>query len=54
MSVYGMDAPTRIKQEVEHRGGVMMVPVIASMDDWERTAVASQVALAEAARSDIH
>jgi hypothetical protein len=54
MSLYGMDAPTKIKQEIEHKGGVMMVPAIASLDEWERAAVASQAALAEAARVDIH
>lgn len=54
MSLYGMDAPTRIKQDIEHRGGVMMVPAIASLDDWERTAMALQQKLAETARSDIH
>lgn len=53
MSLYGMDAPTRIQQEIEHRGGVMMVPAIASLDDWEQTAMTSQANLAEAARSDI-
>ena len=54
MSMYGMDAPTRIQQEIEHRGGVMRVPAIASLDDWERTAMAQQTALTESARGDIH
>jgi hypothetical protein len=54
MSLYGMDAPTKIQQTVEHRGGVMMVPAIASLDDWERTAVASQTKLVEASREDVH
>jgi hypothetical protein len=54
MSLYGMDAPTKIHQEIDHKGGVMMVPVIASLDEWERTAMASQAALAESARADIH
>jgi hypothetical protein len=54
MSMYGMDAPTRIQQEIEHRGGVMRVPAIANLDDWERTAMAEQAKLTEAARSDIH
>ena len=53
MIMYGMDAPTKIQQEVEHRGGVMMVPAIASLDDWERFAQASQQKLAADARSDI-
>lgn len=39
-SILGMDAPT--KQEVTHRGGVMMVPGIAKLDDWESAASASQ------------
>lgn len=54
MSLYGMDAPTRIKQEVEHRGGVMTVPAIANINDWEKVAMASQAELAESARGDIH
>lgn len=53
MSLYGMDAPTKIQSEVEHRGGVMMVPAIASLDDWEKVAMASQQKLSEDARSDI-
>lgn len=53
-SVMGLDAPTKIKQEIEHRGGVMMVPAIASLTDWEKTAVESQQKLAEFSRSDVH
>lgn len=53
MSFYGMDAPTRIKQEVEHRGGVMMVPEIANIDEWEKRAMVEQQKLAEHAATDI-
>lgn len=54
-SILGMDAPTRIQQQVEHRGGVMVVPPISSsLDEWERTAIAQQAALVESAQSDVH
>ena len=46
--VYGMDAPTKISATHEHRGGVMMVPAIADVTDWEAAAVASQEALQKA------
>lgn len=41
-SIYGMDAPTKVEQTVQHKGGVMMVPGVASIDEWEATAVTSQ------------
>jgi hypothetical protein len=52
MSHYGMDAPTKIQQDVNHRGGVMMVPGIASMDEWESVAMKAQDKLAQDARGD--
>lgn len=54
MSLYGMDAPLKMKQEIEHRGGVMMVPAIANLNDWERTAMTSQQKLVASASEDIH
>lgn len=42
-----MDAPTKIKSEVALRGGVMMVPGIANLEDWEKAAQASQTQLQE-------
>jgi hypothetical protein len=51
VSIYGMDAPTKLEQDVTHRGGVMMVPAIADINAWENSAVASQTKLVEEARS---
>lgn len=41
-SFYGMDAPTKTQQEITHRGGVMAVPGIAKVEDWESAALESQ------------
>lgn len=41
-SIRDMDAPTKIKSELTMRGGVMMVPGIANLDEWEKAAQASQ------------
>ena len=46
-SIRDMDAPTKIKSEVALRGGVMMVPGIANLEDWEKAAQASQTQLQE-------
>ena len=32
----------KVEQTVQHRGGVMMVPGIANIEDWEAQAMASQ------------
>lgn len=50
-SIYGMDAPTKVEQTVQHRGGVMMVPGIASIEEWEAQAMASQAKLTSEAES---
>lgn len=47
----GLDAPKKIEQTLLHKGGVMAVPGIANLDDWEKTAAASQDKLVEHARS---
>lgn len=49
-TLYGMEAPKKIDANVNHRGGVMAVPGIASLDDWEQQASASQDTLVEHAR----
>lgn len=41
-AIRDMDAPTKIKADVNLRGGVMMVPAIASIEEWETAAQASQ------------
>lgn len=48
-SIYGMDAPTKVEQTIQHKGGVMMVPGVASVEDWEAAAVASQEKLTKEA-----
>lgn len=50
VSVYDMDAPTKIEQKITHRGGVMVIPAIANLDDWEKAAQQSQTKLVEDAR----
>lgn len=40
--IYGMEAPKKVDVNAVHRGGVMAVPGIASLDDWEKQASASQ------------
>lgn len=44
-SIRDMDAPTKIKTDLNLRGGVMMVPAIASIEEWEKAAQASQTDL---------
>lgn len=41
-AVYGMDQPVKTINEHLHRGGVMQVPAIASIEDWEAAATESQ------------
>lgn len=41
-ALYGMEAPKKIDANVNHRGGVMAVPGIAALDEWEQQASASQ------------
>jgi hypothetical protein len=40
-TMYGMETK-KVEATVTHRGGVMAVPGIASLDDWEKQASASQ------------
>lgn len=47
----GMDGATKIKAEVTHRGGVMVVPAMASsIEEWEQEAVTQQAQLMSEAR----
>lgn len=48
--LYGMEAPKKTEATVTHRGGVMAVPGIASMDEWEAAAESSQRDLVSDAR----
>jgi hypothetical protein len=52
-TLYGMEAPKKIDANIQHRGGVMAVPGIASLDDWEKQASASQDNLAAHANDDV-
>lgn len=49
-SIRDMDAPTKIKADLSMRGGVMMIPAIANLEDWEKAAQASQTSLQEDAK----
>lgn len=40
--IHDMDAPTKVEADINNRGGVMVVPGIASPDDWSDTASAAQ------------
>ncbi len=46
--VYGMDAPTKLEVNQTNRGGVMQVPAISNIPEWEAAATASQEALRKA------
>lgn len=46
-SIYGFEAPKQQKVEVGVSSGVMLVPMVGSMDDWEKAANASQTKLQE-------
>lgn len=50
-SIHGMEAPTKIDANVNHRGGVMMVPAVVDLDTWEQEAVASQEKLVHDTRN---
>lgn len=50
-AILGMDAPVKTSQEIMHKGGVMMVPGLASLDAWEGAAQQSQERLVQEARS---
>jgi hypothetical protein len=41
-SLRGMDKPVKHEHDVTQRGGVMQVPGIASIGDWEKAATSSQ------------
>lgn len=43
--IYGMDKTPELKPDHTHKGGVLMVPAIANLDDWEQVAQASQAKL---------
>lgn len=49
--LHGFNAPTKAQLDINaSRGGVVLLPGIAKLEDWEAAAAASQAALAEASR----
>jgi hypothetical protein len=40
--IHDMEAATKITKEVTHKGGVMMIPAIANIDEWEKAASVEQ------------
>lgn len=51
-SIYGMDAPIKTQNTNINKGGVLVVPAIASIEDWEAAAKSSQGKLMEDSRVD--
>lgn len=49
-SILGMDKPVASSLEITNRGGVMVVPGIGDVDDWEAVAVKAQQDLITAAQ----
>lgn len=49
--ILGMDKPAETTNTHVHKGGVLMVPAIANLDDWEAIATASQAKLVSDARN---
>jgi hypothetical protein len=44
-SILGMDAPIKQEIDVTHRGGVMIVPMMPTAEDWEKVAEEKQAQL---------
>jgi hypothetical protein len=51
VNLHGIAAPTKSQVDVNHRGGVLMVPAIASLNDWESIAMATQRGLVSDVRN---
>lgn len=49
-SIRGFHAPAKTQVDLNSRGGIVMLPGIANLEDWEAAAQRSQTALAEASR----
>jgi hypothetical protein len=52
-AMYGFDNKTREEDDEAALGGVMVVPGIASVEEWEKTAIVSQQKLSEVAQADV-
>jgi len=51
-NILDMDGTAKVKSEVTHKGGVMLVPAIASVDEWEKQATVAQDALIASSLED--
>lgn len=51
-AIRGFDAPVKAQMDINARGGVVLLPGIASLDDWETAARDSQRHLADESRVD--
>jgi len=51
VSIFGMDAPKKVESNVNVQGGIMVVPAIASVDNWQQSAVTAQQNLIDDSRS---
>lgn len=49
-AILGMDKPVEVNNNHSHKGGVLVVPGISSINDWEAAAQASQTQLVSDAR----
>ncbi len=49
MAMYDMESPKKIEAEITNRGGVMAVPGVCSIEEWQKVAAAQQAELAKAA-----
>lgn len=49
-TIHGMEAPAKSEQTITHRGGVMAVPALANLAEWERAAMQSQEQLVSETR----
>lgn len=52
-AILGLDAPIKTQTDITNRGGVMIVPGIMDIDEWERQAMKQQEDLSRAAAEDI-
>lgn len=50
-AIHGMEAPKKLEATLKHRGGVMQIPAIADIGEWEKAAVESQEKLVRDART---
>lgn len=52
-AICGMDKPSAVSLDISNRGGVMVVPGIGNIDDWEAEATKSQEELIRTSKEGI-